>query len=74
MSPTKLHDCPVPICAAQAPQGVLMCRSCWHHVPARLKSAVGATWRAWKADLGNADKMRKYRTASQDAIDHAAMR
>jgi len=66
--------CPVPICTRTTPAGALMCRSCWTHVPPRLKTAVGATWRAWCADIGNREKAQRYRVASQDAIDHAAMR
>lgn len=68
------NPCPVPICQSKAAPGQLMCRPCWYRVPPRLKSKVGATWRAWCSDVGNVEKATAYRIASQDAIDHAAMR
>lgn len=68
------RDCPVPVCCRTAAPHQLMCRPCWGAVPPRLKSTVGATWRAWSADLANPEKAKAYRIASQDAIDHAAMR
>lgn len=74
MSALKSQGCPVPVCGGTVAPRQLMCRACWQRVPARLKSKVGATWRAWKDDMGDTQKFRDYRITSQDAIDAAAMR
>lgn len=62
------RECPVPMCDGRVAPRQLMCRGCWQVVPARLKSLVGATWRAWSGEISNIDKARKYRQAADDAI------
>lgn len=66
---TKLRKpCPVTGCTAHPGPGKLMCLYHWRRCPPMLKSAVGATWRAWVADMGNTGKYTAYKTAADQAI------
>lgn len=49
-----------------------MCLPCWSRVPKSLQANVHRTWRAWKGDVGNPDKMRSYRSALDAATSAAA--
>lgn len=60
--------CPVPGCARTVGRGKLMCGPDWSAVPPDLQRTVYRTYRAWLRDLGDADKMRAYRAAADDAI------
>lgn len=59
-------ECPVKGCA-RLRRGE-MCKPHWMRVPADLRSEVWATWKAWRADFGDIDRMHAYRAASEAAL------
>lgn len=44
-----------------------MCTYHWRRVSAGTRAAVWATWKRWKADFSDADAMRAYENARDDA-------
>lgn len=64
---SELKDCPVS-CGRKARDGHLMCPRCWSAVPQELRLRVWNTWRLWKKELGNAERMLAYTAASDAAI------
>ena len=64
-------ECPTG-CGRQRAAGQLMCRPCWGEVPRHLQREVYRTWRSWRSDFADAQKMRDYRAASDAAISAVA--
>lgn len=72
------HICPVSLCGQHVKRaGSLICRDCWSRVPARLRTGVNRSWRAYRAEHipGNTSGLfiarRAYLNARQGAIDAA---
>lgn len=55
-------------CGRPKPPGKLMCLTCWRHVPKHLQRDVYRTWRSWRADFGDAERMAAYEQAAEAAI------
>ena len=64
--------CPTPGCGRTAAAGQLLCPMHWRRVPADLKAEVWRTWKAWRSDFGDADKMHTYRAAADAATQASA--
>lgn len=45
-----------------------MCGLCWGEVPGHLKHEVYRTWRAWRGNFADTDRLQEYETARDAAI------
>lgn len=55
-------------CGRTARTGMLACGPCWREIPRHLQREVLRTWSTWRKDFGNAEAMRAYREASDNAL------
>lgn len=61
------RSCPTG-CGRTAASGHLMCGLCWGEVPGHLKHEVYRTWRAWRGNFADTDRLQEYETARDAAI------